>query len=56
MAKGQHNNTVNKIHGNMISLESSYPTIVSTEYTNLAGAQEDGFKSKFIKMTEVFKD
>ena len=56
MSKDEEKNIINRSHDNMIHSENSYPTTASPEYPNTVEAGENGIKSNFMKMIDVFKD
>jgi hypothetical protein len=48
-------NTINKIQGNMVPLEPSYPAIASPEYPNKTEPQFNDLISNLLKMIETLK-
>lgn len=55
MAKSQFKCTISNRHVIMSSLEIKYFTTAHPDYSNIAEGKEKDPKSKYMKMTEVFK-
>jgi hypothetical protein len=55
MAIGKGNNKINNSQDILATLEWTYCTTTSPEYSITAEAQENNFKNNFIKMIEVLK-
>jgi hypothetical protein len=55
MAKGQCNDSINKIHGDMQASQPSFTT-ASSGYPNTPKEQDNDHKSHLMKMFEAFKE